>query len=623
MGDAERASGERAFALECTALRRKATEVPSQTRRDPRTGPRDSRRRMPTLVWMGISLAFALAAFAVLGLRVGYPRHRRLAFGVWALGWIPLGISFFQHQSEIEGRSAVVTSALSGHELHVGLVCLFLVVGYLVRVLFPTHAGVVPELDEDELTARVGADLAQLVFLLDRVDEATTALTDSGLCGAPAEGFSAADDDRLRALWAELVEASFELDVLKSQYRSFYSVNPLTRSGVHARCFLVAYAAYVGEYRAGMLVTHAVGEDLTVRTVLDEANARFDIPKDSFLSLARRSMHPDTLVRLNVGRAYLNVQAERLKNEPLLARTRTNLADIEAMVGSSPSVFVENPLAYLERVAFDLWFPIQKNVTVGISAVHLPSREHFIGAGHLFAAEPRLEPGDTILARREWHLTNLGIPGYWTHAALYSGTLAKIDAYFEGLPELEGRPASALIRERRPEAYALMSAPDEAGYPIAVVEAVTAGVKVSSLEKAGSSDALAALRPRISKIDKLRAILDALGHVGKPYDYNFDLATDNELVCSELVYKAYQRAEGIELTPESFNGRLLFSPNALCEKLDAEYDSEPRQLDFALFLDGVAPGEVEDRDAAALRESHRRPKWHILLVESGEALDGV
>jgi len=261
-------------------------------------------------------------------------------------------------------------------------------------------------------------------------------------------------------------------------------------------------------------------------------------------------------------------------------------------------------------------------VTVGISAVHLPSREHFIESASLTAAAHRLEPADTLLARREWHLTNLGIPGYWTHAALYVGTLENIDAYFGDLPELEGTTASQWIRERFPSAHAQMSAPDEHGYPIAVVEAVTAGVKVSSFEKAGSSDALAALRPRISKSDKLRAILDALQHLGKPYDYNFDLATDNELVCSELVYKAYQRARGIELRATTFNGRSLLSPNAICEKYDAELDGGAPELELALFLDGIAPGRVEEGDAERLRQSHRRPKWHILLVE-GEAEAGA
>lgn len=554
---------------------------------------------------MGLSLALAIVAFVVLGMRVAFPHHRKLAGFVWALGWIPLGVSVVQHRAELETQGAALASVVHGHELHFALAALLLGLGYLVRVLFPSSPGAAPELDEAELTARVDADLAQLRYLHDKVEAATVALTESGLHATPGRALAAADEARLRALWAAFVEASFELDVLKAEYRAFYTVR---EPRIHARCFLVAYAAYVAEYRAGVLVTRWVGEDGTLRTILDEANPAFDLPADSYLALQRRSMHPETLLRLNAGRAYLSLVEDRVRSEPAFLRTKAYLADIEAVVDEAPHVFADNPLDYLERVAFDLWFPVQKKVTQGLSAVHVPSREHYVGAEALRAAAPRLEPGDILLTRREWHLTNLGIPGYWTHAALYTGTLAALDAYFL---DLGGPTASARLAALRPDVHASMSGPDEEGNAMCVVEAVTKGVKVSPLESAGSADAFAALRPNVGKADKLAAVLTALGHVGKPYDFNFDLATDGAIFCSELVHQAYHAASGFELVPEVVNGRLMLSPNAICEKLERE----DGQLAHVVFLDGLDQGRVEERDAAALRASCRRPKWHILFVE--------
>jgi len=562
----------------------------------------------------------AASAFAVLGLRLAHPYHRKVAIGVWGLSWIPLAVSVAQHRAGLEARADVIESAVQGHEIHLALFAVLLVVGHFVRVLFPSEAGVVPELDEAELTARVDADLGQLAYLFDKVESVTDAVTGSGIATVRGRGLAPASDERLRQLWASFVETAFELEVLKAHYRSFYSVNPVSRPLVHARCFLVAYGAYVAAYRAGMRVTQWVGDDDTLQTVLNEANPRFDLPADTYLEVQRRSMHPDVLVRLNAGRAYLKLMKDRVSEERVYPRVRGYYADVTDALETRPEVFIDNPLDYLERVAFDLWFPIQKNVTVGISSVHLPFRPHFVTTEDLQAAAARLEPGDVLLARREWHLTNLGIPGYWTHAALYCGSLAAMDAYFEGLPELGGASASEYIRAKDPSAHRQLSAADEAGFSMSVVEAVTAGVKVSSLEKAGSSDALGALRPNVSRFAKLGAILDGLSHLGKPYDYNFDLATDNELVCSELIYKAYQRVDGVELEPTELNGRLLLSPNAICEKFDAEYEIEPRQFDHALFLDGVDEGNVLDQRPEALRESWRRPKWHILFVEGTDEL---
>jgi hypothetical protein len=36
----------------------------------------------------------------------------------------------------------------------------------------------------------------------------------------------------------------------------------------------------------------------------------------------------------------------------------------------------------------------------------------------------------------------------------------------------------------------------------------------------------------------------AFSHHAKPYDYNFDFATDHALVCTELVWRSYRPSEG-------------------------------------------------------------------------------
>lgn len=572
--------------------------------------------------WIGVSLVLAVGAFAILGARLLHPHHRKLAGVVWAASWIPFAISVAGHRRAVESGAIALERAFVGHIPHVGLFALLVLCGYLVRVLFPTDDTVADELDADELAANVGTDLARLPYLLERVDAALHALEARGLAELDGAQIEAETNVALREDWARFVEACFELDILQARYRAFYAVNPVTRTALHARSFLVAYGAYVAEYRAGLLLTRAVAGNDAVQTILDEANAHHDVPADSFLALQRSTVHPDTLLRLSAGHAYLELLGHRSlwssdiepADSAVLKPTRAHLEEISDVVESTPELLIDNPLDYLERVVADTWFPVQKQVTVGLSAVHLPSHEYLIGPDSLSAAMRQLEPGDTLLTRREWHLTNLGIPGYWTHAALYLGTLDIIDRYFDDLPELEGRTASEWLRERDARGHSRLSSKDEAGRSPSVIEAVTAGVRVAPFEESGKSDAIAALRPNIPKHEKLRVILDALEHLDKPYDYDFDCATDNTLFCSELVHKAYLRSDEIELRPTAFNGRLLLSPNELCEKFDAEYDTGSRQLDFALFLDGVAAGQIEERGAAELRRSHQRPKWHILVA---------
>jgi len=148
-----------------------------------------------------------------------------------------------------------------------------------------------------------------------------------------------------------------------------------------------------------------------------------------------------------------------------------------------------------------------------------------------------------------------------------------------------------------------------------VIEALRPGVIVQSLEASGAADSLAVLRPRVSKSDRWAAVLEALSHYGKPYNYQFDFRTDSALVCSQLVYKAYEMSSGLRLEPRMKGGRLLLSPNEIAMKFARELDTENAELELVLFLDGTGVGQVDKRSTNEFCASWSRPKWHIVFQD--------
>ena len=135
---------------------------------------------------------------------------------------------------------------------------------------------------------------------------------------------------------------------------------------------------------------------------------------------------------------------------------------------------------------------------------------------------------------------------------------------------------------------------------------------MQSLETSARCDYLGVIRPNLSRAEKFKALLAAFSHYGKAYDLNFDFTTDNALVCSELVYKAYRSAGDLPLETEITNGRRLLPPNLLAEQAVGKM-GDNQAFSFVLFLDAVEKDDaVVERDEQEFKESWERPKWDVL-----------
>ncbi len=134
-----------------------------------------------------------------------------------------------------------------------------------------------------------------------------------------------------------------------------------------------------------------------------------------------------------------------------------------------------------------------------------------------------LRPLDTLLEKTPFRLTDKFIPGFWGHAAIYIGNKSQLEQmgiwdhpqvskYHKNI--LEGRT---------------------------IVEALRSGVKINSLTSFSDIDDFAILRlkEKLSLKEKQEYILSVLSHIGKDYDFAFNVETPSKIVCSELHYLTY------------------------------------------------------------------------------------
>ena len=160
-----------------------------------------------------------------------------------------------------------------------------------------------------------------------------------------------------------------------------------------------------------------------------------------------------------------------------------------------------------------------------------------------------LQPGDVIVTRHAKALTNLFIPGFWPHSALHIGRRDQV---------------RNLSVEISPSADACWQ------HDISVLEARKDGVRLRTLSDTLSVDKFVILRPNLVSADVERAISRALLHHGKLYNFDFDFFSSDRIVCTELVYRAYDGIGGIQFPLRDRAGRKTLSAEDL---LDFAVDS--------------------------------------------------
>jgi len=185
--------------------------------------------------------------------------------------------------------------------------------------------------------------------------------------------------------------------------------------------------------------------------------------------------------------------------------------------------------------------------------------------------ESELKPGDILLQRREWYMGNAFLPGFWSHAALYVGRI-------EDLRRL-GIADDPTVQAHLP-AYL---APTSDGSDRTVIEALSEGVVFNSLAESLHADHVAVLRPNLSEHQIARAIVNAFEYHGRPYDFEFDFATADKLVCTEVVYRAYQGM--LEFNPVRIMGRNTLPAAEIARKFARERHDPQHELDLLLYYE--------------------------------------
>ncbi|MGK2859610.1 MAG: YiiX/YebB-like N1pC/P60 family cysteine hydrolase [Thermoanaerobaculia bacterium] len=426
-----------------------------------------------------------------------------------------------------------------------------------------------------------------------------------------------------RAIWRSVLDYQLALESIRAFHADYYK---LPRSA-ERDSFLVMYAAFLAEYRNALEVIERADRNPGYQVLLNDAVPELGVDSGSWSRFKFRFLNvaiASEFAAFDAVRHLYDGGDERL----LAAIDEDRKAIYEAGKGTGPLLTAKNALQVVKDTGGASWLPVQTGVASWMGDTRVYRAGVALISKELIASiQPSLRPGDVLFERREWYLSNIGLPGYWTHVALYIGTSEERRTVFDDPATKEwvrsqGEPSGdleKLLAARYPDAWKL-SGTREHGDPRRVVEAIGEGVSFTSLEHSAAADALGVLRPRLPAREKAIAIARAFGYAGRPYDFEFDFISDDALVCSELVFKAYEPGEGmtgLAIEMHELAGRKIVPPNEIVRQWSREAAGGRAQFDFVLFLDGTERGRTAVKaDEPALRESWARPKWHIVKTMS-------
>ncbi len=409
---------------------------------------------------------------------------------------------------------------------------------------------------------------------LPRRDNLKTEVADAR--AAQARGYYLPDEDeRLRDAYLRYLAARATL------WQMIHELEPHLKSK-DLRIFGIAFCAASMLVRSAGYLIELAREYPVALTKLDEAEPRYQLPRKTLTRIYRSLSSPHAQWRYRQARDFYELYRTQIHEELeasdlgqlvlWLEREEPLFDERKRSLGRS---LLEYGLYSLGRSAGSGYTKVMFHLFRLSGSAIAELKQPFIkarGSGKRVTARiledisKRLKPGDILITRHDDAMSNLFLPGFWPHAALYIGR-----------------------RDER-EKLGLPATGDDA---ITVLEAKKDGVRFRELRETLSVDAFLILRPKVSPEELREALTRALSHEGKLFDFIFDFRKAERLACTEVVYRSFHGIGSWRLELLKKSGRLALSAEDLINQV------LEKELVEVVYLYGVRGTSIESGEDAS------------------------
>lgn len=447
-----------------------------------------------------------------------------------------------------------------------------------LRADAPEIADLPPALLAEQMTA----DERALVAVIDGLDELEKAFRvfEADLHAGKRSYYKQADDDEMRRMLVTFLSYRAALVRTMWKYQRNEDVEP---EAARLRALLLHYTAAAAAYDCSARFVRAfAGQDTAIKK-LNEAEPRWDLRAGTYDDIRVTLANAENRQWLESGWANYQKTLPAWQAAGLVtggpydrfhATIRLAAKNTAELSKELFAYKVETAVAEVAGGVKSRYYRASSAVSILIGDTKIREPRHgkpLVTPELVERLRPMLQPGDILIERRNWYLSNAFLPGYWPHSALYVGTPEQLKA--AGLDQ-DLRILGKL------EAF---SKKDASGHGYAIIEAVSEGVVFSTVEHSiGEADSVAVLRPNLTPLQKREMIARAFENTGKPYDFDFDFFSADKLVCTEVVYRSLSGM--IDLPLVDILGRKTLPALEIVRYWTTGEGGE--KLNFVAYLDG-------------------------------------
>lgn len=314
------------------------------------------------------------------------------------------------------------------------------------------------------------------------------------------------------------------------------------------RYFIIGYASCCQAISMARLLIDTLAKHKLVQRKINEGSPQNRIPRKVFTSIYESLSDTDNAINMQYmmnfvdsNREYINT----LVQDQHVGDIVQKLPELEVTLHPSQLAFIKSRLGFLSH-SIRRWFAVGKQNSsffvlerAGRMIAEIGDHENKRATPYIHdKAQEILKPGDVLVTRHDLVASNLFLPGYWPHTALYIGSEHQRNEL--GL-ELE----DSIVKKWTDE--------------INVLEAKKDGVLFRPLSETLEVDEFIILRPELSNESLVIALSRVCQHEGKGYNFDFDFFRSDQLVCTEVIYRAFDGLEDIAFKLIERAGRFSLS----------------------------------------------------------------